>query len=320
VGRMNAGRGLFRAWIVVSILWIGVVAGFYAPLFGSNYAPMMRIKGSPSEEATKVIRGPSTPNFYNYVASPAAEKQTVEFVRSRSAEPMTKTNYLKFGFPDGTTLHIPAGYNQWDRDYIAEQFEQQEWSRRMSDIALFGVVPLVVLFALGYVLLWVARFRSTLHRQSSDHSPLYQTYRAPPASPPRPPTSGRPSPPPRSASIFNNDNKWDIQLQQGQIAECELAGLLCQKIELKSESYLWRRTGNICIEFLQNGRPSGIAVTEAKLWVHQLLNDDRTETVAYLMFPIERLKELCRSARVHENGGDGGRFSNYLVKIADIFK
>jgi hypothetical protein len=35
-----------------------------------------------------------------------------------------------------------------------EQFEQQEWSRRMSDIALFGVVPLVVLFALGYVLLW----------------------------------------------------------------------------------------------------------------------------------------------------------------------
>ena len=83
---------------------------------------------------------------------------------------------------------------------------------------------------------------------------------------------------------------------------------------------LWRRTGNICIEFSQNGRPSGIAVTEAKLWVHQLLNDDRTKTVAYLMFPVERLKELCRSARVHENGGDGGRFSNYLVKIADIFK
>src|SRR5262249_36926560 len=120
--------------------------------------------------------------------------------------------------------------------------------------------------------------------------------------------------------IFNRDNKWDIQLQQGQIAERDLADLLCQKIELKSESYLWHRTGNICIEFSQNGRPSGIAVTEAKLWVHQLLNDDRTETAAYLMFPVERLKELCRSARVHENGGDGGRFSYYLVKIADIFK
>jgi len=54
---------------------------------------------------------------------------------------------------------------------------------------------------------------------------------------------------------FNRDNKWDIQLQQGQIAERDLADLLCQKIELKSESYLWRRTGNICIEFSQNCRP-----------------------------------------------------------------
>jgi hypothetical protein len=119
---------------------------------------------------------------------------------------------------------------------------------------------------------------------------------------------------------FNRDNKWDIQLQQGEIAERELANLLCQKIELKSESYLWRRTGNICIEFSQDGGPSGIAVTQAKLWVHLLLNDDRTETVAYLMFPVERLKQLCRSARVYENGGDGGRYSFYLVKIADIFK
>ena len=37
--------------------------------------------------------------------------------------------------------------------------------------------------------------------------------------------------------IFDRDNKWDIQLQQGQIAERDLADLLCQKIELKSESY-----------------------------------------------------------------------------------
>jgi hypothetical protein len=38
-----------------------------------------------------------------------------------------------------------------------EQFEQQWWSRQMTDVALFGVVPCIVLFVLGYALLWVGR-------------------------------------------------------------------------------------------------------------------------------------------------------------------
>jgi hypothetical protein len=151
---MNIRRGLFRAWALISILWIGAVT--FSPLFDWNYAPRMLIKGSPSEETTKVIMGPSTPTFYNYVASPSAEKLTIEFVRSLSAEPMTSTHFVKYGSSDGT-LYIPAGYNEADRDYIVKQFEQQWWSRWMSDIALFGVVPCIVLFALGRALLWVGR-------------------------------------------------------------------------------------------------------------------------------------------------------------------
>src|SRR5215469_18555914 len=121
---------------------------------------------------------------------------------------------------------------------------------------------------------------------------------------------------------FNADNKFDIQLSDALINERRLAEIFEQldlhKIELKTETWHWRRTGNICIEFRQNGAPSGIAVTQAGCWVHEL-RDDAGVTIVYLMFPIERLKSLARRAyregRFHCGGGDGDRFDNILVPL-----
>jgi hypothetical protein len=152
---MNVGRGLFRAWVLVSILWIGAVMLLPTlPLIDRNYVPIMKIKGNPSEETTKIIMGPRTPNFYNYVTSPSAEKLPMEFGRG-PAERLT--NFRLIDFADGTKLYIPPGYNEADLDYIVEQFEQQRVSRRTSDVKLFGVVPCVVLFVLGCAVLWVGR-------------------------------------------------------------------------------------------------------------------------------------------------------------------
>jgi hypothetical protein len=130
-----------------------------------------------------------------------------------------------------------------------------------------------------------------------------------------------------SGIAFNNDNKFDLQLSQGLVAERKLAEIFrvakIEKIEVKSESYLWERTGNICVEYEQNGRPSGIAVTEADYWVHEL-KTTAGETVVYLMFPIQRLKHLARRhyslGNKHEGGGDGGRFRNVLIPLSDILK
>jgi hypothetical protein len=48
----------------------------------------MKIEGGlTQEETTKIILGPRTSNFYNYVASPSAEKLHVDF--PGSAQPMT---------------------------------------------------------------------------------------------------------------------------------------------------------------------------------------------------------------------------------------
>ena len=125
---------------------------------------------------------------------------------------------------------------------------------------------------------------------------------------------------------FNQDNKFDIQLSQSLIDQRRLADIFeygdISKIELKSETWQWEQTGNICIEYRQNGKPSGIAVTEAGFWVHELKREG--ETLVYLMFPIDRLKELAREAyrqgRYHEGGGDGGRFCNILIPLSWVLR
>ncbi len=124
---------------------------------------------------------------------------------------------------------------------------------------------------------------------------------------------------------FNRDAKFDIQLSRALVDERRLGEIFStakiEKIELKSESYLWEQTGNICIEFRCDGKPSGIATTEADYWVHELKRDG--QTLAYLMFPIERLKQLARDKHregSRRRGGDGRRFDVVLIPLRDILK
>lgn len=125
---------------------------------------------------------------------------------------------------------------------------------------------------------------------------------------------------------FNSDSKFDIQLSAALVNERRLGTLFSaaklEKIELKTETWQWERTGNICIEFACDGKPSGIAVTEADYWVHELKRAD--DTLVYLMFPIMRLRALAREHYVaghyHDHAGDGGRFSVVLIPLRDILR
>lgn len=130
----------------------------------------------------------------------------------------------------------------------------------------------------------------------------------------------------RGKVAFNRDAKFDLQLSQALIAERRLAEIFAtaviEKIELKTETWQWEQTGNICIEFRCDGEPSGIATTEADFWVHELRRDD--QTLVYLMFPIERLKELARTAirqgKWRSGAGDGGRFDVAIIPLRDILR
>jgi len=124
-------------------------------------------------------------------------------------------------------------------------------------------------------------------------------------------------------SVYNHNNKFDIQLSKATVDERRLGDIFTtrkiERIELKTENYQWEKTGNICIEIKQRGEPSGISVTEADYWVHELQREG--ETLVYLMFPVDRLKELCKTAgTVRKAGGDGGRFTNVTIPIRDILK
>lgn len=121
---------------------------------------------------------------------------------------------------------------------------------------------------------------------------------------------------------FNGDRKFDIQLGRARRHEGRLGDVLQgAKIELKTETWQWERTGNIAIEYKQDGKPSGIATTEADFWVHELCRGD--ETLCYLWFPVDRLKAICRDAYrrgCRREGGDGGRFEMVVLSLSDLLR
>jgi len=125
---------------------------------------------------------------------------------------------------------------------------------------------------------------------------------------------------------FNKDKKFDIQLNEAEIQERKIAEIFTSrniKIEVKSESYLWAKTGNIAIEYENYGKKSGIATTEADWWCHQLLEQDGKTTKALLIFPVDELKRIARKYLKTNNdkiGGDNSASKLILIPLSELFK
>lgn len=126
-----------------------------------------------------------------------------------------------------------------------------------------------------------------------------------------------------STAVTNNDAKFDIQLGNARKAEDRLAYRLQRStIELKTESYLWPRTGNLFIEASAIKRtgvePTGIGVTEADFWAHELVTENG-ETIAYIVIPTYLLREMVsKFGRRVDNAGDGKRQSGWLLSLDAI--
>jgi len=124
--------------------------------------------------------------------------------------------------------------------------------------------------------------------------------------------------------IFNNDAKFDFQLSRATLDEIDCARVLADgKIEHKCERHQPWETGNICIELARGGRPTGLAVTEASVWAHELRYND--ETIATLLIPVAVLRKLvhhfendpaCNNR--FRNGGDGGLSEGVLLPIGPL--
>ena len=123
---------------------------------------------------------------------------------------------------------------------------------------------------------------------------------------------------------FNGDGKFDFQLKRALVDELAFAHLLLDgKVEHKCERYQPWDFGNLCIETARGGRPSGLAVTEASLWAHELRYNE--ETVATLLIPVPVLRKLvsyfendpARDNRFR-GGGDGGLSEGVKIPIGPL--
>lgn len=119
---------------------------------------------------------------------------------------------------------------------------------------------------------------------------------------------------------MNNDKRFDLDLQYGQVFEQKVADMLQNStIEVKTEREKWKSTGNIVIEFESRGKPSGIAATEADYWFHNLaLGEDIVMT---LVFPTKVLKNYIVQAMPRiVRGGDNNTSRLYLLNLQDLVK
>jgi hypothetical protein len=105
---------------------------------------------------------------------------------------------------------------------------------------------------------------------------------------------------------YNNNSDFDVDLKFGNKHEKKigkLLGLKADEIEVKTERDWWDKTGNICIEIERRGKPTGLSITKAKVWVHVLAKlkkltnkfkdnwkmvGDRKETKA-IMIPFKKI-------------------------------
>ncbi len=141
---MNVSRGLFRAWILVSVLWI-IVGG---SVIAYKIVAPATIWGSYQPWLTDEEAG----------LPPRAEQKQL----SRSFSPIrdVRADMVHIQMPDGSKLYMPASLSEAVKTDIAEQFWDQRWrrwGRAAAAAALWAFVPCLLLFIFGYSLLWVGR-------------------------------------------------------------------------------------------------------------------------------------------------------------------
>ena len=93
---------------------------------------------------------------------------------------------------------------------------------------------------------------------------------------------------------YNNDSDFDIDLKFGNKHEKKLGkllGLKTEEIEVKAERDWWDKTGNICIEIERRGKPTGLSITKAKVWVHILAKGNKQYLRLVIDVPV--LKKLA---------------------------
>lgn len=160
---MDWKRGLFRLWALGSVLWL-LAIGYFAfqellkpAPFGGNYQYEVQLKEMPWNTDW------SKP-FYEIAYTPAKGKFPDRFDRVDDGviqewDKDTKTGKLTIiAFPDLTFLYLSSELTENDKQYLANLFWKERWSRYAKRVApwlslAFGS-PVIALL-LGLAIKWV---------------------------------------------------------------------------------------------------------------------------------------------------------------------
>ena len=115
------------------------------------------------------------------------------------------------------------------------------------------------------------------------------------------------------------DNRFDINLLEGKLSENKWAELL-ETVEFKKDYKAWK-TGNVAVEYANGGKPSGIAVTEAKFVAYILVDEQQNENAA-IFLKTDVLRGMCRqylgNPKRDVKGGDNHDSSLILLPLEEL--
>lgn len=110
------------------------------------------------------------------------------------------------------------------------------------------------------------------------------------------------------------DYRFDLNLLEGKLSESKWANIL-ETVEIKKDYKAWK-TGNIAVEYANNGNPSGIAKTEAKFVAYILVDEKQDDRIAFFV-KTEILLDMCRKY-IGVDGRDikgGDNYSSSLILL-----
>jgi len=166
---MNVGRGLLRGWIFLTVLW----------LIGAGTLAYFIIGEEISRWKWEYIHQSRTNNpdwqlpYYEIMLSPSAAKLPVAFTKvdyryvERWDEQLKKGEAVRVKMPDDSSLYLITALTKTDQEYLSGVFWDQRWSRYASFAKVWIpilVAPPIVLFILGWAVLWVCRGFKTAPR------------------------------------------------------------------------------------------------------------------------------------------------------------
>jgi hypothetical protein len=167
---MNWARGLFRAWLLISTVWV-LLVGYFAsdvflrPLpFGGNFQYSVQVKEMPwntdwSKPLYEISYPPGKGRFPDSFATLDDEYLQDWDKRAKTGE------LIKVEFPDGSMLYLASAWTDNDKNLLSKEFWDQRWYRYLQKIGRWlglALAPPAALLVLGCALRWVLRgFRSS---------------------------------------------------------------------------------------------------------------------------------------------------------------